>query len=134
MPSVARCEGDAGERFVFPDVKSGRQRRFQASYIGCCDLKPRYTKVDLNDAIEQLSQVGLGLVDGDSSCWRSGLKVSSLCIGVTIEVVTGKIITYSQDGDEMLCHDVRDIQSLASTANNKPGFVYVHRVKSNQVS
>ena len=59
MPSVARCEGDAGQSFVFPDVKSGRQRRFQASYIGCCDLKPRYTKVDLNDAIEQLSQVGL---------------------------------------------------------------------------
>ena len=59
MPSIAKCEGDAGERFIFPDVnKSGRQRRFRASYIGCCDLKSRYTKVDLNDAIEQLSQVG----------------------------------------------------------------------------
>ena len=62
------------------------------------------------------------------------LKVSSLCIGVTIEVVTGKIITYSQDGEEMLCHPVREIQSLASTANNKPGFVYVHRVRVSQVS
>ena len=62
------------------------------------------------------------------------LKVSSLCIGVTLEVVTGKIITYSQDGEEMFCHPVREIQSLASTAHNKPGFVYVHRVRSNQVS
>ena len=69
MPSVARSEGEAGDRFVFPDVKSGRQRRFRASYIGCCDLKPRYTKVDLNDAIEQLSQVGLTSVDPDmTSC------------------------------------------------------------------
>ena len=55
MPSIARGEGDAGDRFSFPDVKAGRQRRFPASYIGCCDLKPRYTVVDLNDAVETLS-------------------------------------------------------------------------------
>ena len=116
MPSIARSEGDTADKFIFPDVKSGRQRRFRASYIGCCDLKPRYTVLDLNDAIEQLSQV------------------SSLCIGVTIEVVTGKIISYSQDGDEMFCHPVREIQSLVSTANNKAGFVYVHRVRSSHVS
>ena len=57
-----------------------------------------------------------------------------MCIGVTIEVVTGKIITYSQDGEEMFCHPVREIQRLASTANNKAGFVYVHSVRSSQVS
>ena len=75
MPSIARCRGDSGERFLFPDVKSGRQRRFRASYIGCCDLKPRYTVGDLNDAIEQLSQVGFVMVETVLlTLWFSGLQ------------------------------------------------------------
>ena len=61
MPVVARCpgggRGDSPVRFIFPDLASDRERRFRANYVGCCELKPRYSVIDLNDAVEELNQV-----------------------------------------------------------------------------
>ena len=129
MPSVDRTGGDETRRFLFPgqldNSQSGpssvllldvtRERRFKAGYVGCCELEPRYSVKDLTEAVDQLSQV------------------SSVCISVTIEVVTGCIITYSQDGAEMFCHPIREIQRLAGTQTNKAGILYVHRTKINNV-
>ena len=74
MPSIAISGGGVGGggRFLFPglyfrpsiplylpspDVSTARERRFRASYVGCCELKARYSVSDLNDAVEQLCQV-----------------------------------------------------------------------------
>ena len=59
--------------------------------------------------------------------------MSSLCVSVTVEVVTGKIITYSQDGAEMFCHPIKEIQRLAGTQADKAGVLYVHKMKTNNV-
>ena len=78
MPVVASCPGgdrvESPPRFIFPgllkksdsisdppypDVASDRERRFRANYVGCCELKPRYSVIDLNDAVEELNQVSL---------------------------------------------------------------------------
>jgi len=82
--------------------------RFPAQYIGCCDLQPRYSDSHLNDAISQLSDV-------------------SLSVGVTLEIVNGNIITYNNDGTEMFCHKIRNLQKLATASRNKGSVVYIYK-------
>ena len=49
----------------------------------------------------------------------------SVCVGVSLEIVDGHIVTYNQEGGEMFCHGVRSIRHLAITATSKAGLFYV---------
>ena len=58
----------------------------------------------------------------------------SVCVGVSLEIVDGQVITYNLDGGEMFCHSVRSIRHMAITkdtnkditkATAKEGLFYV---------
>ena len=51
----------------------------------------------------------------------------SVCIKVRLEIVGGNIVTYNNEGTEMFCHKIRNLQKLAIVSSNKCGVVYVYR-------
>ena len=48
-------------------------------------------------------------------------------VRVTVEVVTGALITYDDTGAQMFLHQLRGLHKLAVTSSNKTGVFYVLR-------
>ena len=48
-------------------------------------------------------------------------------VRVTVEVVTGSLISYDDTGAQMFLHQLRSLHKLAVTSSNKTGVFYVLR-------